>query len=50
MAVHPVDRFVRRETFMRADGKTRLFEKNRDRICLACITKERRPAGQEVLL
>lgn len=38
--VHPLDRFTRRQTFMRADGKQRLGEKNLDRICRWCVRKE----------
>jgi hypothetical protein len=38
--VHLLDRYTRRQLFMRADGKRRLEEKSLDRICRYCISKE----------
>lgn len=37
MRVHPTDRFVKRETYMRQDGATRIHERNLFRICRACV-------------
>ena len=48
--VHRLDRFTRRETFMRADGAERLEEKSKDRLCRACIRKEKLDRNQGSLL
>jgi hypothetical protein len=51
--VHPHDRFVRRTTFVRSDGRERLYERSHERICRVCIErdeKQRRDStGQGVL-
>lgn len=39
--VHPMDRYTRRQTFMRTDGRVRLHEESLDRICHECIDRER---------
>ena len=33
----PADRFTKRETYMRADGRVRLHERSVMRVCRACI-------------
>jgi hypothetical protein len=48
--VHRLDRFTRRETFMRVDGAERLEEKSKDRLCRECIRKEKANLDQGVLL
>lgn len=49
MRVNPLDQFTRRETFYRRDGGERMEEKSKDRICRACIRKEKADQSQPAM-